>query len=90
MTALGDDVEALKVWRPDAQNEITRNENDITRLYGMVGEDRTKNIANGYDHKSRLDKIDDILDLESFAENGKSNRLDRLDTIVGQSDDDAF
>lgn len=89
MTALGDDVEALKAWRPNAQNEITRNENDITRLYGMVGEDRTKNIANGHDHKSRLDKIDDILDLESFAENGKSNRLDRLDTIVGQSDDDA-
>ena len=89
MTELGDSVEALEAWRPNAQREIDRNEDDITRLYGMVGEDRTQNIANGYDHKSRLDKIDDILDLESFDANGKSNRLDRLDTLVGDINDTA-
>jgi hypothetical protein len=87
MTELGDSVEALEAWQPDAQREIDRNEDDITRLYGMVGEDRTQDIVNGYDHKSRLDKIDDILDLESFDADGKSNRLDRLDTLVGDVND---
>lgn len=90
MTELGDSVEKLETWQPNAQQEIDRNEADITRLYGIAGEDRGADIADGYDHKSRLNKIDDILDLESFAKDGQSNRLNRLDTIVGKSDDDVF
>lgn len=89
MTELGDSVGALEAWQPNAQQEIDRNEADITRLYGMVGENRTADIADGHDHKSRLDKIDEILNLESFASTGKSTRLDRLDNLVGDISDEA-
>ena len=89
MTELGDSVDALEIWQPAAQKNIVSNEIYINRLFEITGEHPSQTMTGGYDHKSRLDKIDDILDLESFAENGKSNRLDRLDTIVGQSDDDA-
>lgn len=74
---------ALEEWQPDAQDEIDRNESDITRIYGMLGENRNADITPGHEHKTRLEKIDDILGLNSTEADGTSTRLDRLDEVVG-------
>lgn len=85
MTELGDSVEALEAWRPSAQNTLNAHGSDIETLFQIAG----TNTYNGVSHKTRIDKIDDILDLDSAKVDGKSTRLDRLDALVGASDDAA-
>lgn len=90
LNTVGSDVDVLKSWHPEAQDEIDRNETDISRIFGMLGEDRNNDITPGLEHKTRLDTFDDILaiDLDAGEQpDGKSVRLDRLDNLVGVADE---
>lgn len=86
VNTIGGDVDALKTWRPNIQGQANSSTNDVTRIFSMLGENREFDIATGADHKSRLDKLDNVLALDSTSATGESARLKRLDDVVGVID----
>lgn len=81
---LGDRIVALEGWRPTVQQQANQATIDIGNIYDIIGEET---YVAGTEHKKRLDKIDNVLNLNSSDANGESTRLKRLDDLVGDADD---